>query len=192
MDPKEAVEFLSNGSLDTIVLIDSHGHAQLERDADENYTLENESAKGPLQLKSITCAVHPNDWADTLKYASASTSILPALGVHPWYLEDLPENWLEELERLLLEHPSAIVGEIGLCKMARFVRQHPEGKTVALEMQRDVFKVRMKAVVILFVNVKYHEALIYFFHRNNSFSQHASGGRYQCTVSINMEYLLVS
>ncbi|CAJ1904505.1 unnamed protein product [Cylindrotheca closterium] len=102
MDPKEAVDFLSKASpIDTtMILIDSHGHAQLERDADENYTLDNKttSSQGPLQLKSITCAVEPKDWADTLRYASKSTSVLPALGVHPWYLERLPNNWLEELD----------------------------------------------------------------------------------------------
>lgn len=142
MNPKDAVEYLSQATTESITLIDSHGHAQLERDADENYTIEKErSPQGQLELKSITCAVDPTDWTDTLQFASKSSSILPALGVHPWYLEGLADDWLEELERLLLEHPSAIVGEIGLCKMARFVRQHPDGKAVALAMQRDVFKV---------------------------------------------------
>jgi Tat protein secretion system quality control protein TatD with DNase activity len=123
------------------LIVDTHGHAQLARDRDEAYMLPKN--EGATQLKSITCAVEPSDWQATLDFASKSESTLPALGVHPWYLEGLPENWLEELETLLLEHPSAIVGEIGLCKMARWVRQHPEGKKVALALQRSVFKKQM-------------------------------------------------
>ena len=67
---------------------------------------------------SISCSVSPNDWKATLNYAFKSDSIVPALGIHPLYLEGLPENWLEDLEMLLKENPSAIVGEIGSCKMA--------------------------------------------------------------------------
>lgn len=144
MDPKDVMTaFLSN---EKIVLVDSHGHAQLDRDTDETYDTSSfrQEDMTKIQLKSITCSVEPSDWNATLEYSSRSDSILPALGVHPWYIEGLQDNddWLNELERLLLLHPSAIVGEIGLCKMARWVRQYPDGKSVALEIQRDVFKVR--------------------------------------------------
>jgi Tat protein secretion system quality control protein TatD with DNase activity len=132
-----------NGNL--TLLVDTHGHAQLDRERDEAYAVPEhlEDIGLFVRLKSLTCAVEPKDWQDTLDFASSSDSILPALGVHPWYLEDLPENWLQTLEALLRKHPSAIVGEIGLCKMAKFVRQHPEGKTVALAIQRSVFKDQM-------------------------------------------------
>jgi hypothetical protein len=148
MEPAAAAEFIVEHSEGTTIIIDSHGHAQLDRDQDENYTVSINEQEGPIHLKSITCAVEPKDWDATLEYASRSDSILPALGVHPWYVESLPSDWLEELERLLLLHPSALVGEIGLCKMARFVRQHPEGKSVALSIQRDVFKVCFAFLVV--------------------------------------------
>eukprot|EP00980_Cylindrotheca_fusiformis_P018937 scaffold6331_cov195-Cylindrotheca_fusiformis.AAC.1 len=152
MDPAAAAEFIVDHSKGTpTTILDSHGHAQLDRDQDDNYTIstKEQDHDGPIHLKSIACAVHPTDWDATLEYASRSNSVLPALGVHPWYLEDLQSDWLEELERLLLLHPSALVGEIGLCKMARFVRQHPEGKTVALSIQREVFRVRYVGIVVL-------------------------------------------
>lgn len=139
--PIEAAKFLREHSEGTTILVDSHGHAQLDRDQDDNYTISINEQAGTIHLKSITCAVEPSDWDATLAYASRSDAILPALGVHPWYVEGLPSDWLDELERLLLLHPSALVGEIGLCKMARFVRQHPEGKAVALSIQREIFKV---------------------------------------------------
>jgi Tat protein secretion system quality control protein TatD with DNase activity len=132
-----------NGKL--VLLVDTHGHAQLDRVRDEAYAVPEglEDIGLSIRLKSLTCAVEPKDWQDTLDFASSSDSILPALGVHPWYVEDLPEDWLQTLEALLRKHPSAIVGEIGLCKMAKFVRQHPEGKAVALEIQRSIFKEQM-------------------------------------------------
>lgn len=133
-----------NGKL--VLLVDTHGHAQLDRVRDDAYAIPEGLegiARPSVRLKSLTCAVEPKDWQDTLDFASSSDSILPALGVHPWYVEDLPEDWLQTLEALLRKHPSAIVGEIGLCKMAKFVRQHPEGKTVALEIQRSIFKEQM-------------------------------------------------
>jgi Tat protein secretion system quality control protein TatD with DNase activity len=145
MSPDETASCIA-AATNIDIIVDTHGHAQLDRDHDELYVLtkSKETAKAkPIKLKSITCAVAPNDWKDTLDFAAKSDDILPALGVHPWYLEGLPENWLQELEILLNEHPSALVGEIGLCKMARFVRQHPEGKAAALEIQRSVFKQQM-------------------------------------------------
>jgi Tat protein secretion system quality control protein TatD with DNase activity len=137
------------------LLVDTHGHAQLDRPRDETYDVgtkknhhhdNNDLKISPtigIGLKSLTCAVEPSDWEATIQFASQSPEILPALGVHPWYLADLNDTWLEDLERLLLQHPAAIVGEIGLCKMARFVRQHPDGKAVALGIQRSVFKDQM-------------------------------------------------
>ncbi len=114
-------------------------------------------------MVSLTCAVSPVDWNDALKYASQSPLILPALGIHPWNLADvmmiddivgqdnsedvnlencIDWNWLTDLEMHLSQHPRLLVGEIGLCKMARFVREYPRekgGKAAALQLQRMVF-----------------------------------------------------
>jgi TatD DNase family protein len=126
------------------LLVDTHGHPQLERDRDETYNVVQDVNYAPMsspELKAIICAVEPADWKATLDLASKSNKYLPALGVHPWYLGDgLPDDWLSQLEGLLLEHPSAIVGEIGLCKMARWTRHFDGGKAAALEMQRQVFQ----------------------------------------------------
>jgi Tat protein secretion system quality control protein TatD with DNase activity len=88
--------------------------------------------------------VEPADWQACIEYASTSDTVLCGLGVHPWYLADLQEGYLATLEELLQRHPNIIVGEIGLCKMARFVRNHPEGKAAALELQRRVFTQQIK------------------------------------------------
>jgi TatD DNase family protein len=44
-----------------------------------------------------------------------------------------------DLEGLLQQHSRCMVGEIGLCKMAKFVRTFAGGKAAALHLQRQVF-----------------------------------------------------
>jgi TatD DNase family protein len=40
--------------------------------------------------------------------------IVPGFGVHPWYVQGLPADWQEQLEYFFDQHPTAVVGEIGL------------------------------------------------------------------------------
>ena len=181
LSPSEAWDAIKSARADTdqqqqpIALVDTHGHPHLERkieyasqDIDKKISLHNDETN---VVVSITCAVSPLDWTDTFKYACRSEHVLPALGIHPWYLGDIliddilesnnqntneePVNieqylkwdWLSELETKLSEHPNLIVGEIGLCKMARFVREFPKalgGKATALQLQKIVFKRQMK------------------------------------------------
>jgi TatD DNase family protein len=134
----------AKGSKSQVLLVDTHGHAHLDRERHESYNMDSENEFASVPVVSLSCAVEEADWEKCLLYASQSESMLPGLGVHPWYLENLSENWLRSLESLLVQHPSAIVGEIGLCKVARFVRTHPEGKRAALLQQRHVFSEQMQ------------------------------------------------
>jgi Tat protein secretion system quality control protein TatD with DNase activity len=174
LNPQQALEILLEnivGGEDTtspIIIVDTHGHAQLERDRDETYDISNTGAlvgdnetdlslSKRIQLKAIVCAVEPMDWEATLELAAKSSLYLPALGIHPWYLGDgLPDGWLAQLESLLLEHSSAIVGEIGLCKMARWTRQYAQGKAAAFEIQRDVFQQQLQLAARLRRPVSVH------------------------------------
>jgi TatD DNase family protein len=116
-------------------LVDTHGHAHLERESESIYWTKDP----PSNLISLTCAVEQADWQKCLEYTAQSPSRIPALGIHPWYLSDITDDWLEQLEGLLLQHPGAMVGEIGLCKQAKFLRTYKHGKQAALTLQRDVF-----------------------------------------------------
>ena len=102
---------------------------------------------------------------------SSSSSLLvvvPGLGVHPWWLADLtdqdwqpcpdenahdnqPPQWIHDMETLLVQHPHAIVGEIGLdgfhfnaqtgelaCPMDRQVEALTWQLQVAARLQRPV------------------------------------------------------
>jgi Tat protein secretion system quality control protein TatD with DNase activity len=149
-------------------LVDTHCHAHLERrDQDAMYrtppndtssrTASRDEQEEGLGTKSaandnettattstdditvLSCSVAVSDWDDCIAFASQSGRRVAALGVHPWYCESLPESWLADLERLVQQHPGCLVGEIGLCKVARWVRKHEAGKQVALDHQRQVF-----------------------------------------------------
>lgn len=66
------------------------------------------------------CGTSPEDWSSvaTLKkqfeVANAPIIIVPAFGVHPWFLDQCKPDWLETLENFLSNNEKAIIGEIGL------------------------------------------------------------------------------
>ena len=151
-----------------LLLVDTHNHAHLKRERHASYITDLDSSSsddGPvLSLVSLTLAVEESDWEDALQYAATSVAenshqqeqqqshhTLMGLGIHPWYLEgvdpDDGSDWMAKLATLLQQHPSAIVGEIGLCKMAKCARSHPEGKTRGFEMQRQVLHQQFKLAI---------------------------------------------
>jgi Tat protein secretion system quality control protein TatD with DNase activity len=56
--------------------------------------------------------------------------------VHPWYVHETSPGWLHRLRALLLAHPRAIVGEVGLCKCAKNLRG-PGNKATLWPRQLD-------------------------------------------------------
>lgn len=62
------------------------------------------------------CGTTPDDWEATHRLAQRPLPfvVVPAFGVHPWYVRYLPANWLETLEAYLDKNPVAVIGEIGL------------------------------------------------------------------------------
>lgn len=65
-------------------------------------------------------ATAPDDWDDVAALADAHPEVLPAFGVHPWYLPEGqgPDDWLAPLEARLVARPGSWVGEIGLDRTA--------------------------------------------------------------------------
>lgn len=134
-------------------LVDTHSHAHLERG--DALSKESESPYARSGEDSgddyiVSCAVSPSDWSTCLEYAAQSTSRKAALGVHPWYIDQLlvdnhlNETWLKDLEVLVQQHPTCLIGEIGLCKHAKFLRTFPRGKPKAMELQRTVLNQQLK------------------------------------------------
>lgn len=62
----------------------------------------------------IVCATRPTEWSGTL--AAANDNTFAAIGIHPWHIKDIDDNWATQLRDLLIENPMAMVGEVGLDK----------------------------------------------------------------------------
>jgi len=78
------------------------------------------------------CGTAPDDWEATRRLACAPLPfiVVPAFGVHPWYVRDLEARWLETLEACLDKAPVAAIGEIGLDGIL---------EDVPIELQEKVF-----------------------------------------------------
>ena len=62
----------------------------------------------------ITNSARFNDWNTVVNVARSNPNIHGAIGLHPWYLTDLPSDWAETLTSVLAQNPELLVGEIGL------------------------------------------------------------------------------
>ncbi|HOW96557.1 MAG TPA: TatD family hydrolase [Kiritimatiellia bacterium] len=93
--------------------IDAHCHLQDDRLApDLDGVLARARAAGVERM--VCCGSAESDWNRVVELAGRHPDIIPAFGLHPWYLRERSAEWLPRLERLLIEHPRAGVGEIGL------------------------------------------------------------------------------
>lgn len=89
------------------------------------------------------CGSAPDDWEAVLNLAAqhgpaSDWHLLPALGVHPWYVGRLPETWLADLEESLAAHPDAPVGEVGLDGLRRDVPRDLQGRVLAVQLELAV------------------------------------------------------
>ena len=85
--------------------------------------------------KLLCVSATEEDWKNVAILAQTNPQkVVPAFGLHPWYLEKRSKNWLSTLEDMLQQFPNALVGECGLDKL-----KNPEP-----EPQREVFIKHMK------------------------------------------------
>lgn len=94
------------------IFFDAHNHLQ-----DERLESSLESIIAEYQRQGVARVVvngsHPSDWGVVARLASSYSCISPSFGVHPWYINDLPKDWLGELSGYLDAFPAG-VGEIGI------------------------------------------------------------------------------
>lgn len=104
---------MQNG-LSTLGLVDAHCHLQDERLAPIlDQVVERAQRAGVVTM--VCCGSSEQDWDAVLALAKRFPEIvIPALGLHPWYLSERSPHWLQRLESLLRSHPEAGVGECGL------------------------------------------------------------------------------
>ncbi len=93
-------------------LFDAHCHLQDKRIiADSTDIIARAREKGVIKM--MCCGTCEKDW-DAVKTLSAQEGILASFGLHPWYVSERTDWWLDKLEALLAVLPGAGVGEIGL------------------------------------------------------------------------------
>jgi len=96
-------------------MFDAHTHLQDPRLSDVLDEVVRQAA-----LANVTgvccCGTTPDDWGATDRLAQTPLPfvLVPAFGVHPWYVRHLPSSWFETLEAYLDRNPVAAIGEIGL------------------------------------------------------------------------------
>ncbi len=93
-------------------LFDSHCHLQSKRFGSNVPVIIEEAVKAGV-CRYLCCATCEKDWDRVLTLSERYDSIVPALGIHPWYMEGISNNWEERLLENLRSVPS-VVGECGL------------------------------------------------------------------------------
>ncbi|WP_028580141.1 TatD family hydrolase [Desulfogranum japonicum] len=81
--------------------------------------------------------VREKDWTAVLKRAEASSSLVPFIGLHPWYADTTSSDWEHTMRFLLHEYPHAGVGEIGLDRCCK----------IPFTKQLEVFRLQLRLAV---------------------------------------------
>lgn len=109
-------------------LFDAHNHfhdARLAPHRDEIL-----AALAPLDVAAaVVNGTSESDWDAVAKLAREREWVVPAFGLHPWFVAGRSPSWLDNLKRRLDADPAAGVGEIGL---DRWIEGHD------LDDQREV------------------------------------------------------
>ena len=92
-------------------MIDVHNHLHQFEDAD--------AIIAEMKRVGITqCVVNgtsEKDWQSVSDLAARHPDfILPAFGLHPWFVHDRSDSWLERLAGMLERHPRSSIGECGV------------------------------------------------------------------------------
>jgi TatD DNase family protein len=92
---------------------DSHCHLQDERIKEQSEQIIQQALCNGVAFM-LCCGSCESDWEDVAVLARQWKQIIPAFGIHPWYIATRTSNWRERLCDYLREFPRAAVGEIGL------------------------------------------------------------------------------
>ena len=88
--------------------IDAHCHIL----SDEQITIAVSCGVG----RFIMNTTQPDDWTAIVDKTEHNDCVYGAVGVHPWYVANLRDDWDNKLVEMLCANSSLMVGEIGLDK----------------------------------------------------------------------------
>lgn len=103
------------------MFFDTHCHIQDKRYGTQTCAVIERAGKAGV-CHMVCCATNESDWEAVLRLAQKHVSVIPAFGMHPWYLDGIRPGWEKRLEHYLLHVPSAI-GECGLDFTAKNVNR---------------------------------------------------------------------
>jgi TatD DNase family protein len=114
-------------------LYDAHNHLQDERLKGERTGILRALERERVDRVVVNGSCE-SDWEAVLDLAGSCARVVPSFGYHPWYVRGRTADWLEKLESLLDQVPSA-VGEIGLDRWI---------KDADLPAQEEVFLAQLR------------------------------------------------
>lgn len=93
--------------------IDTHIHLQ---DFKSRCATDIVKAAAEVGVEKLVCvSVVEEDWEKIAAlYEEFPNKIIPAFGLHPWYVNEAKTGWKERLEEYLVKYPNALLGETGL------------------------------------------------------------------------------
>ena len=128
--------------MDKTFLIDSHCHLQDERYGDLDGVIDRAQNVG---VKKFLCnGTDTNDWDKLYRLSQKYEEIIPAYGAHPWYIDNLSEDWEGKLVEYL-DKSFSTVGEIGL---DRTVDGNIKKQIDVFERQLQIARDKKRAVSI--------------------------------------------
>lgn len=129
-------------------LFDAHNHLHDERFGGVQDVLV-AACRSAGVVRMVVNGSSPEDWPVVADMARRFPDlVIPAFGVHPWYVHRRGADWQAALERQLDAFPGAVIGEIGLdrwildCPPAARAAVSPElaaWRAAPLEEQGEVF-----------------------------------------------------
>ena len=94
---------------------DSHIHLQDYKSQDVKNVISS-ALQNRVNL-FINPSSNPSDWPIITELSMQYQQIIPAYGIHPWYINNATEGWEKILEDILQNNPLALVGECGIDRL---------------------------------------------------------------------------
>ena len=93
-------------------LFDAHNHLQDERLGGDPAAVIGRASAAHVARMAVNGSA-PGDWEAVRALAERFPEVVPCYGLHPWYVAERGERWLDDLA-VRLADPRSAVGEIGL------------------------------------------------------------------------------
>ena len=105
--------------------IDSHIHLQDYKEKNVQQIIKKMQTQS---FKKIICvSSHPSDWDSIAEITNNNPDfIIPAFGIHPWYIDEVSEDWQNLLSNYLNNFPYALIGECGLDNLKAYDKELQE------------------------------------------------------------------